>query len=443
MKKILFILSLFAVSLSGFSQLGPRKLLGLQPGSNRGGYIYKDTLRGLYLETPLFKRNDSTIAIDTSHFSGGGSGWLLSGNSITAGTDFFGTTNNTSIRMRTNNSQAAILDSNGRFGVGVLLPTSKIHLVTSGLNTTQSATAGLLLENQTAATSGQQQISPAVVMKVSSWNTSAVAAQPALFQFYAQGVSTSAVTGNLLLQFGGNGATPGTIGTWNFGGNYTAIGTLNSSATSGPNTFAGYLFLSNTTTGRFIWFDGGGATIRSVFGSQNTTGDLDFRVNDATSLSAGSSALRIGNGTGNILINTTTVAADAALNINGAGNKGVLLPRLTTTQRDSINLVISSFTVVNGGTGYTGSPTVTPVKVFGDIPAVVGSVSKSGNVITSVAVTSGGSYSATPTVNVTGGSGSGAVITANMTQTLTEGLEIYNTTLHKKQYWDGTSWVTL
>lgn len=44
--------------------------------------------------------------------------WSTAGNSITAGTDFFGTTNNTSIRFRTNNTVKAVLDSIGRMVIG-------------------------------------------------------------------------------------------------------------------------------------------------------------------------------------------------------------------------------------------------------------------------------------------------------------------------------------
>jgi len=43
----------------------------------------------------------------------GGSGWALTGNSITAGTNFIGTTNNTSMRFYTNNTLRMQLDSNG------------------------------------------------------------------------------------------------------------------------------------------------------------------------------------------------------------------------------------------------------------------------------------------------------------------------------------------
>jgi hypothetical protein len=62
-------------------------------------------------------------------------GWDLTGNAATAGSSFLGTTNNTSLRFRTNNAQRVILDSLGRLGVGVNLPLDPIHVSGSGTST--------------------------------------------------------------------------------------------------------------------------------------------------------------------------------------------------------------------------------------------------------------------------------------------------------------------
>lgn len=56
--------------------------------------------------TTNFLRADGTWASP-----GGSSGWGLTGNSITAGTNFIGTTNNTSFRIRTNNVERFSIDS--------------------------------------------------------------------------------------------------------------------------------------------------------------------------------------------------------------------------------------------------------------------------------------------------------------------------------------------
>ena len=57
--------------------------------------------------TSQYIRGDGSLATYT------GGGWGLSGNSITAGTDFLGTTNNAAMRFKTNNVEVAKLDSLG------------------------------------------------------------------------------------------------------------------------------------------------------------------------------------------------------------------------------------------------------------------------------------------------------------------------------------------
>ena len=64
---------------------------------------------------------------ETPSGGSGGSGWGLAGDSI-ATTDFLGSTNLRSLRFRTNNVQRAILDSTGRFGINIDIPTSALHV---------------------------------------------------------------------------------------------------------------------------------------------------------------------------------------------------------------------------------------------------------------------------------------------------------------------------
>ncbi len=73
-----------------------------------------------------------------------GSGWGLTGNAPTAGSSFLGTTNNVSLRIRTNNSQKVICDSLGNFGIGVNLPLARFHNVGSG---TTSSTVNFVFNN--------------------------------------------------------------------------------------------------------------------------------------------------------------------------------------------------------------------------------------------------------------------------------------------------------
>lgn len=71
---------------------------------------------------------------------GGGSGWALNGNSLTAGSatgDFIGSTNNVSMRFRTNNTERMVLDSNGSLYIntgGDVLPSDHRGLAIKALN---------------------------------------------------------------------------------------------------------------------------------------------------------------------------------------------------------------------------------------------------------------------------------------------------------------------
>ena len=55
-----------------------------------------------------------------------GNAWFLNGNTIT-GSNFFGTTNNENIRIRTNNIQRAVITSGGLLGLGVAVPSAQLH----------------------------------------------------------------------------------------------------------------------------------------------------------------------------------------------------------------------------------------------------------------------------------------------------------------------------
>ncbi|OGU85124.1 MAG: hypothetical protein A2W11_03105 [Ignavibacteria bacterium RBG_16_35_7] len=71
-------------------------------------------------------------------------GWGLTGNSGTTISNFIGTTDDKSFRLRTNNVQRAIFDSLGNVGIGTTAPTAKLHVIGTG---TTSATSPFLIQN--------------------------------------------------------------------------------------------------------------------------------------------------------------------------------------------------------------------------------------------------------------------------------------------------------
>lgn len=60
----------------------------------------------------------TTAFVTTAVNSGSAAAWALAGNSVTAGSHFLGSTNNVSLRMRTNNIERMVVDSVGNIGVG-------------------------------------------------------------------------------------------------------------------------------------------------------------------------------------------------------------------------------------------------------------------------------------------------------------------------------------
>lgn len=62
--------------------------------------------------------------------TGGGSGWLLTGNAASA-SDFIGTTNVQNLKFYTNNTQKAVLTPDGLMGIGTAFPPSKLSVETN------------------------------------------------------------------------------------------------------------------------------------------------------------------------------------------------------------------------------------------------------------------------------------------------------------------------
>jgi hypothetical protein len=72
---------------------------------------------------------------------------------------------------------ASVYDEvNNRLGITQTTPTSKLHILTTGIGVTNSDANGILLQNTTAAAAGAQQESPGIVFEGRGWKTTATAA---------------------------------------------------------------------------------------------------------------------------------------------------------------------------------------------------------------------------------------------------------------------------
>jgi len=67
--------------------------------------------------------------VPTWAVSVGASGWNMNGNTVTAGSQFLGSTNNVSLRFRVNNIERMVVDSTGNVGYGTATPLKPIDIV--------------------------------------------------------------------------------------------------------------------------------------------------------------------------------------------------------------------------------------------------------------------------------------------------------------------------
>jgi len=84
---------------------------------------------------------------------------------------------------------------------------------------------------------------------------------------------------------------------------------------------------------------------------------------------------------------------------------------------DQLYKAVNSITVANGGSNYTSTPTVTiasPTGPSGETATAVATL-EGGSVVSLTIISSGNQYESTPSVTISGGGGSGASVTANMT----------------------------
>lgn len=151
---------------------------------------------------------------------------------------------------------------------------------------------------------------------------------------------------------------------------------------------------------------------------------------------------------GRVKIGTGVSTADIAssqFSIISTTTGSLPAPSMTTTQKLALGQVTPWFGANfsgSSGTGYTSNPSVV-VSGGGGTGATATCVQVAG-VVTSVTITAAGTGYISPISLVfSGGGGTGGTITGNAaTVTTAEGMQVYDNTLHKLFYINGSSWVT-
>jgi len=266
---------------------------------------------------------------------GGGSGWGLTGNS-SAVTDFLGTTNNRTMRFRTNNVERMVIDS-----VGALRVTNDafINGLTIGKGTgnySGNTAFGLsaLLSNTTSAANNNTAIGFSA-SRLNQTGGSNVAIGVEASRNSTSASNTIAIGRDALRENNGNdnigigygalknGATSNTI----------SIGYESGISTQQVDEDGNPINNTGATNGIYI-----GANIQPLNVSQ--TNEI---IIGNSALGLGSNTTVIGNSSttttalkGNVLVGTETTAASAILNVTST-TQGVLFPRMTTAQKNAIS----------------------------------------------------------------------------------------------------------
>ena len=246
--------------------------------------------------------------------------------------------------------------------------------MTAAQRTAISSPATGLIVYQTDGTSGLYIYSGSGWMPQASWYTNAGSPTSSFTLVTPAGLTSGA---NANYGIGANALNALTSGDYNVALGYDAAKSV---STGADNTAVGYSALSATTGSGNTAF-GSSAGAGNVSGTNNTflgqsSNASPNNLTNATAIGYGatvtaSNTIQLGNGsvtnvntsgtittTGSVGIGTTSPSASAALEILST-SKGLLLPRLTTIQRNSIaqppaGLVIYN-TTTNTVQGYGGS----------------------------------------------------------------------------------------
>jgi hypothetical protein len=374
--------------------------------------------------------------------SGGGGGgigdsinfWPLTGKSIAAGGSFLGTTNNTSLRFRTNNTEVAAFDSTGYLNLkgGTIGASPIAQLQFTGNYYNSSGTPKVThISFSSISTIG---------MGLSSNSTDYIAGTNNGHRFYAN----PALTALMILDANGNITLASETKT------ISAHKLLKASTVSTLAVANSYLHLGGTEDGagslKAISFGYGGITnypVGIVYAQEvaqgSNYGNLRIYTRPNTQDIAPTERARWDKD-GRYMVGTTTPDTSSIVDF-ASTTKGFSCPRMTTTQRNALIRNIAG--TISGGSGYTATNQQPLALTGGTGTGATASVNVTGGIVTSVFISNPGSgYIVGDVLSASAnlGSGTGFTYTLTTVNPPNEGCTVYDLTLHKLYTYDGTIW---
>ena len=273
-----------------------------------------------------------------------GAAWSLTGNSgTTSGTNFLGTTDNVSLRFRSNNTERMVLDSMGNTGIGITTPTTPLHVFATNGNV-------LYLQTSTGAGTGTAN------MLFKTYNATSGSANPTgqigalddnsfsshlTFSTKTPGADANALSERVRITSTGNLG----IGTTTPGQKLDVKGTIVSSATTYPNyaynsanrMAFGESNVPANETGSVVQYGSGSNTRNMLFAFTKTNVNTSYLGNDGTQMMLGSEAtIPITFRTGLVYASTNVMASGAeVMRLTSAGQLGIG----TTTPATALHVV--------------------------------------------------------------------------------------------------------
>lgn len=308
----------------------------------------------------------------------------------------------------------------------------------NGLGATPVENKGAYLSNTTAATGSVFQYSPPLIFEGQGYSTISTSTQQSKWRIYnktGSGSPTNGIWSNLIFEHSGAGAAYGTPTAFSLSsggnitnaGNITSAGSLTMTGTASALTFSANW--SNGSSGTRTLYNATGS-ISAAFQS----GYRGYNYEPTVSSSLGVTLTGFRNTVGGNYLNATsgstgvgvvsTIDGGAKLEINSTA-QGLLLPRMTKAQRDRI---VSTFTgTVSAGTGYTTTAGTTVNLTGGSGTGAQANITVTAG---AVAVTSffsyGTGYVNGDVLTIVAAGGTGATYTITSTA-VTEGMTIYQT----------------